>query len=335
MARCKGTLKQVPDSQLSNGYSRAHLKSMFGLASAPATGFKIAVNKHEYDHVAQKYTRGASISGVQRKLLMNLEGDTLVPVETGGRYIVKPAPDGLEHLPENEHTMMNLARAIGFDVPECTLIPFSDGELGFVVKRFDILPTGERLFIEDGASLCNVHPKNKGSDALSYEACLRMMYFAAGKKMPVLVNGFQQVLLAYLMGNNDLHLKNFSMYRLPDTRSTIMEGFTPLYDVLTVFPYPTYHGEYLTLSLLESEVSGDFSPEYNLYGYYTQHDFIRLGTNLGLSERASFEFIKRLTSNIAKQLDAYLAASFMPAVMKAIVNQEIRARIDCMNRPAV
>lgn len=219
MAICKGRLKQVKDNQLSNGYSRAHLKSMFGLTSAPKDGFKIAVNKHEYDHLAQKYTRGASISGVQRKLLMDLKGDTLVPVERGGRYIVKPAPDGLDHLPENEHAMMNLARGIGFEVPECTLVPFSDGELGFVVKRFDMLSSGERLFIEDAASLCNVHPKNKGSDALSYENCLRTLYFASGKKMPVLVNGFQQVVLAYLIGNNDLHLKNFSMYRSPGAYS--------------------------------------------------------------------------------------------------------------------
>jgi serine/threonine-protein kinase HipA len=335
MGICRGTLKLVADEQLSQGFSKAFLRQMFGLTSVPANGITIATTAHEFDHLAQHYTAGASISGVQRKLLMNLEHDTLVPVPTGGQFIVKPAPPTLKYLPENEHAMMNLARAVGFQVAHCAVLPFQDGELGYVVKRFDMLPNGQRLFIEDGASLCNVHPKNKGSDSLSYERTLIKLYEAAGKKMPVLLNGFRQVLFAYLIGNNDLHLKNFAMYRRPDVRSTTMVDFTPLYDVLSIFPYPDYHGDYLTLSLLESEVHGNFSPEYNVYGYYTQFDFIQLGINIGLNKKAATTFVQRLTDDLEKHLAHYLRASAMPPLMVAIMQKEISARISCMRRQPI
>lgn len=335
MGICQGSLKTVSDNQLSGGYSKQFLKDMFGVASVPVNGFTIGTTAHQFDVLAPKFTKGASISGVQRKLLMDLKGGELVPVAKGGRYIVKPAPPELPYLPENVHAMMCLARAAGFQVAHCAVLPFKDGELGYVVKRFDFAPDGRRLFIEDGASLCNVHPKNKGSDALSYETTLITMYEAAGKKQPVLLNGFRQVLFAYLIGNNDLHLKNFSMYRPPNSRSTTMTDFTPLYDVHSVFPYPDYHGDYLTLSLLQSEVDGDFSAEYYAYGYYTQYDFIQLATNIGLNEKAATTFIKRLTADVEKHLAHYLHASKLPSDMVQLLKREITGRLDCMRREPV
>ncbi|XOV79035.1 MAG: HipA domain-containing protein [Aestuariibacter sp.] len=332
MGICKGILKTVSDNQLSGGYSKRFLKEMFGVSVAPENGFTIGTTAHEFDHLAPKYTKGASISGVQRKLLMELDGDKLVPVARGGRYIVKPAPTNLPCLPENEHAMMCLARAVGFQVAQCAVLPFEDGELGYVVRRFDIMPDGRRMFIEDGASLCNVHPKNKGSVALSYESSLLKMYETAGKKMPVLLNGFRQVVFAYLIGNNDLHLKNFSMYRPPDSRSTTMSDYTPVYDVLSVFPYPDYNGDYLTLSLLESEVDGDFSPAYDAYGYYTQHDFIQLGKNIGLNEKAATTFVSRLAREVEKHLGHCLRGSALPQDMKDILQTKITERLECMSR---
>lgn len=332
MGVCQGTLKKISDNQLSGGYSKRFLKDMFGVSAAPDNGFTIGTTAHKFDQLAPKYTKGVSISGVQRKLLMDLDGDRLIPVAKGGRYIVKPAPPNLPYLSENEHAMMSLARLVGFQVAHCTVLPFEDGELGFVVKRFDFMPDGRRMFIEDGASICNVHPKNKGSDALSYESTLMKMYEAAGKKMPVLLNGFRQVLFAYLIGNNDLHLKNLSMYRSPDSRSTTMMDFTPVYDVLSVFPYPDYNGDYLTLNLLQSEVDGDFSSAYEAYGYYTKHDFIRLAANIGLNEKAATTFVSRLTSNVEKHLDHCLSASELPSDMVDILQTKIMGRLDYMRR---
>lgn len=80
-----------------------------------------------------------------------------MPAQGNGGYILKPMPPGIPHLPENEHALMNLARAAGLKVADCAVIPFEDGELGYITKRFDTLPDGQRLFIEDATSLCLSH----------------------------------------------------------------------------------------------------------------------------------------------------------------------------------
>lgn len=84
------------------------------------------------------------------------------------------------------------------------------------------------------------------------------------------------VLFSYIVGNNDLHLKNFSLQRKPTSRSNIMDGFIPLYDVLSVAPYPTYDAADTSLSLLTSETDAVFSSSYEIYGCYIKHYFILL-----------------------------------------------------------
>lgn len=97
------------------------------------------------------------------------------------------------------------------------------------------------------------------------------------------------VLFSYLVGNNDLHLKNFSLikYYKPSNKTHLLDGFAPVYDVLSVYPYPEYYTESLSLSLLESEVDAVYSSSYESYGYYTLHDFILLAQNFGVKEQVA------------------------------------------------
>jgi len=334
MGICLGTLQSVADSQLTEGYSRRFTKSMFGLSAMPTGGLKIAMTAADFEQYAPEYLEGQSISGVQRKLLVKLVGDQLVPAKGDGAYILKPTPPAIPYLSANEHAMMNLARAVKFKVAECAVLPFADGELGYVTKRFDLLPDGRRLFIEDGASLCKSHPVNKGDpDMWSYEAALRTLFLAAGKKLPIIKSGLEQVVFAYLIGNNDLHLKNFALYRQPDAKHTTMMDFTPLYDVLSVFPYDEYNkSDYLALSLTEQERAGQFSPEYEQYGDYSQFDFIRLGQTLGLNARAATRFVSALTDRVETHFQQVIHASLMPQEMQQTMIAGIQYRIHCMRR---
>ncbi|RUO21334.1 type II toxin-antitoxin system HipA family toxin [Aliidiomarina haloalkalitolerans] len=334
MGICLGTLKPTADSQLTEGFSRRFVKSMFGLPSLPVGGLTIAMTASEFERQAGPYLEGQSISGVQRKVMVRLEGNKLVPAQGNGDYILKPTPPTISHLPENEHAMMNLARAVGLHAPDCAVIPFEDGEFGYITKRFDKLADGQRLFVEDAASLCQAHSSNKGDhDMWSYELAIRIMYEAAGRKAPVIMKGLQQVLFAYLVGNNDLHLKNFAMYRKPNSASTTMFDFTPMYDVLSVFPYPEYNlADYLTLSLNEAERAGTFSPEYEHFGYYTKQDFVALGQTLGLNEKAATAFVTVLTDKVEKHLKPIVQASLMPEPMQRVIMEEIENRIACLRR---
>lgn len=256
---------------------------------------------------------------------MDLQGDCLVPVKGQGKYIVKPAPENLPHLPENEHAMMQLARLCKFDVADNALVPFENGELCYVTRRFDMLDDGRRLFVEDAASLYNVHSSNKGSDNLSYEDVLRALYEASGRNMAVVFNGVRQVLFAYLIGNNDLHCKNFSMYRRPDDGTVRMRDFTKIYDVLSVAPYPEYYDEDLTLCVLSSELEAIFSPTFEIVGNYSMDCFVTLATNLGMAANASQKLVTQLCKDLARFYKPLLAASSSPH--KNVIESHIKMKL--------
>lgn len=149
------------------------------------------------------------------------------------------------------------------------------------------------------------------------------------------MKGLQQVLFAYLIGNNDLHLKNFSLFRDANSTSVTMKDFAPLYDLLSVFPYPQYHGDYLAFPLTESEREGDFSAEYEVYGDYSGFDFIQLGKKLGLNEKAATTFVTALTNKVEKHLQPIIRASFMPEAMQNSIIEQAQYRIGCMRRAPV
>ncbi|NQY34347.1 MAG: HipA domain-containing protein [Alteromonadaceae bacterium] len=329
---CKGTLAPITTSK-SSEYTTKHLKTMFGLSSYPKSGIYIKGTSNTFEKYAIDFTDGNSISGVQRKLLMNHENGEFRPVNHKGMYIVKPSSNGLPHIAENEHAIMLLAKAVGLIVANCALVPFEDGELAYITKRFDIIDGNTRLFIEDGASLCEVHPKHKGDDSLSYENTLRTLFKASGNNQLILLNGFRQILFAYIVGNNDLHLKNFSMYREPNILSNVMKDFTPIYDILSVAPYKEYDNEPLTLSLLSSEIDGEFSSSHNQYGYYTLHDFILLGVNIGFTTQATKIYINKMIKAVTKQAPIILGKSFCPEDHKKLILKRIEDRLSCLQRP--
>jgi serine/threonine-protein kinase HipA len=80
-------------------------------------------------------------------------------------------------------------------------------------------------------------------DPSFHEDTLNTLFTVSGQNRGVTLNGFRQVLFAYVVGNNDLHLKNLSLFRKPNSQSHFMTNFTPVYDVLSVAPYPKYYGD--------------------------------------------------------------------------------------------
>lgn len=332
MSQRLGTISLSPKGNESP-YSSYFLKTMFGINQLPNNGLRVQGDAQTFNDLALEYTEGNSVSGAQKKLLMSLVGGVLVPVKKNGQFIVKPAPDDFPHLPENEHCIMQLARAVGFDVAQNALVPFENGELAYLTKRFDILKDAKRLFIEDAASLCLIHPVNKGSDALSYEDTLNTLFTVSGQNRGVTLNGFRQVLFAYIVGNNDLHLKNFSLFRKPNSQSHYMTNFTPVYDVLSVAPYPKYYGDDLSLSLLNSELEAVFSEAYEQYGYYTGYDFITFGQQIGLSNSATKKLIKQLCSAVEGAYEYIINASQCPDDMKRVIKSHIAEKLGRLSRP--
>lgn len=328
---CKGSLRLTVESNLQQRFSTAHLKSMYGVTKPVS----VKGTSDSFNDMAIDHTKGTSISGVQRKMFMTLEEGILVP-SNQGEYIVKPTPKDFPQLSENEHAIMKIAERLSFKVAKCSIAPFEDGELVYVTKRFDLTGNkGIKLFVEDGASICDVHPMNKGSDALSYETCIKTMVNACGGAIAHAAYAIRFVLFSYIVGNNDLHLKNFSLQRKPTSQSHMMDGFTPLYDVLSVAPYSTYDKIFLSLSLLESETDAQFSSSYEAYGYYTKHDFILLFASFGVKATIAEKIILDFVEKIRKIAPDVLILSSLSEGMQKLILDRINQRCSYIEKKII
>ena len=187
-----------------------------------------------------------SLTGVQPKLSLNLskhEGcSRLTIVGLWGDYIFKPQTEDYPQLPENEDLTMHLAEAAKISVVPHSLIRLADGRLGYITKRIDRTKAGEKIDMEDMCQL-TLHPteyKYKGS----YEQIAKAIVQFSGTPKLDIANYMQLLLFCFVTGNNDMHLKNFSLYRPANDYH-----LTPAYDLLNVAIVNPKDPEEMALSL--------------------------------------------------------------------------------------
>ncbi|MFT4551834.1 MAG: serine/threonine-protein kinase HipA [Chlamydiales bacterium] len=170
-----------------------------------------------------------SIQGVQVKMSarMNTRKQQFEPVEKHGEYTLKPqSPDKtLKELPENEDLTMHLASVGGLEVPLHGLHYCKDGSLIYFIKRFDRGPKKEKFALEDFAQLLGESRDNKYDATMERVARVidRFCSIPAIEKVKL----FRLTLFSFLVGNEDMHLKNFSLI----TRNGKVE-LSPSYDLL-------------------------------------------------------------------------------------------------------
>lgn len=328
---CRGSLKSVKTNNLIEGYSKSHLKTFYGVTEP----VQIKGTSDKFDELVMDHTKGSSISGVQRKMFMHIEDGLLMP-SNNGEFIVKPTPAAFKSLSENEHAIMKLSEAVGLKTAQCSVVPFEDGELAFITKRFDLTSQPNiKLFVEDGASICEVAPKHKDSDSLSYESTLKKMIASCAGAQAASLTALRMLILGYIVGNNDMHLKNFSLYRETNNKTVTFDGFTPVYDMLSVYPYKEYFGTELSLSLLEIEVDGEFSNSYDAYGYYTFEDFHLLAQSLGIRSAPAESLILNFVDKIEQKSHDIIPYSNLPAdIMKTLMDRII-SKCGAMRRPII
>jgi len=187
-----------------------------------------------------------SLAGVQLKFSMLRDDERLtLPIGgASGRWIVKFDSPSFPNLPENELSMLLWAREAGFDVPECHLHPVSavDGlPRGLVppdtqilaVRRYDRSADGEeRIHQEDFAQAVELPPTRK-YDVITYEVLAQL----AGRfidQTDAVDEFVRRLVLVIATGNNDAHLKNWSMI-YPDR---IQARWSPLYDQVATIAWP-------------------------------------------------------------------------------------------------
>lgn len=168
-----------------------------------------------------------SIQGIQPKLsaILNIKNGLFEIVDKDGRYILKPQHQIFPELPQNEDLTMRLAKSIGIEIPLHGLIYSKDHSLTYFIKRFDRKGQKDKVATEDFAQLAGMSRDTKYNYSMEKLVKLLDDYctFPAIEKAKL----FKLVLFNYLIGNEDMHLKNYSVI----VRNGKVE-LSPAYDLL-------------------------------------------------------------------------------------------------------
>lgn len=186
-----------------------------------------------------------SLAGVQLKFsaLKNRgkNGGLTIPVSgAGGDWIVKLPSARHPDVPENEYAAMSLASRLGIDVPEIDLVPLETieglpdgitryGASAYAIRRFDRTEAGA-VHVEDFAQIFGVYADDKYENA-SYRQILSVLAIETDEAS--VVEFVRRLTYSVLIGNGDMHLKNWSLI-YPDQRRPIL---APAYDLLSTVAY--------------------------------------------------------------------------------------------------
>jgi serine/threonine-protein kinase HipA len=168
-----------------------------------------------------------SIQGVQPKLsaILSPKDQGFVLADQGGTYILKPQSFMYAYLPENEDLTMRLAYSCGIETPLHGLIYAKDKSFTYFIKRFDRISRKKKVPIEDFAQLAGESRDTKYR--YSVEKVIMLIDKYCTFPMIEKVGFFKRILFNFIVGNEDMHLKNYSVIT--------KEGITklaPAYDFL-------------------------------------------------------------------------------------------------------
>jgi serine/threonine-protein kinase HipA len=152
-----------------------------------------------------------SIQGVQPKLStrLNIKNSVFEVVDRKGIFILKPQNLIYRELPQNEDLTMRLAEKVGLDIPLHGMVYSKDLTLTYFIKRFDRTAGGKKYALEDFAQLAGESRETKYDYSMEKIINIIDEYctFPAIDKLKL----FRMVIFNFLTGNEDMHLKNYSL----------------------------------------------------------------------------------------------------------------------------
>lgn len=310
MCKCLYCYKELEKGQ--KDFHPGCVRKFFGTKDVPLLEYK----HEELDQLAEQVIRAqTSLTGVQPKLSLNLSKhdgcSRLTIVGLWGDYIFKPQTESYVQLPENEDLTMHLAEAAKISVVPHSLIRLADGKLGYITKRIDRTENGEKIDMEDMCQL-TLHPteyKYKGS----HEQIARTILQYSNTPKLDLTNYMQLLLFCFVTGNNDMHLKNFSLYRR-------MGGYqlTPAYDLLNVAIANPKDKEELALTLAGKKTKLRLA------------DFLDAAKTMGMEEN----IVLRLLAGLHKAFPKWqqlIKDSFLSEDQKLTYEELVVTRLDRLN----
>lgn len=244
-------------------------------------GYKLSeIEELAKENIAQRVI----VTGVQPKLSLGFTAEdtsrlTIVDA-LYGRYILKPPFAQYPQMPETEALSMLLARSCGIATVPFLLIPLKDGHLAYLTRRIDRNATGEKFAMEDACQFTErlTEYKYRGS----YEQISRAILTYSQNPLYDVVRFYEQVLVSFLMGNNDMHLKNFSLISHNGSDYTL----APAYDMIAAQLLIPDDPEDLALTLNGKKRK------------LTRNDFTKAMTNAHIPKKAIANLWSRIEAGI-------------------------------------
>jgi len=281
----------------------------FGTPKPP----EIKYSLDQMDELAKKVVeRSVAVPGVQPKISMSLVKETKENSDTrltvvgalGGLYIFKPPSDKFPEMPANEHLTMRIAESFGIRVVPSSLIRLLSGELSYITKRIDRKTTGEKMHMIDMFQITEAYDK--------YKSSMEKVGNALGKySSNTLLDKtfyFDLAVFSFLSGNNDMHLKNFSM--IENNSAWVL---SPAYDLLNIAIVLPEDTEELALTLVGKKKK------------LKRENFEKLGEVLGLTPKQIKGTFNRMIKNKSGAFDL-IDKSFLSKDMKTAYKKVLEER---------
>ncbi len=290
------------------------VKAFFGSSMLPLLDISEETLKRLADESTNK---GFTVPGVQKKLSLHLtEGTsprlTLVNYPTG--YILKPQTEEYETLPEAEYLVMQMAKLVGIKTVPFALIKMNgQGELAYITKRIDRVNADGKMQMLAMEDFCQLEErltedKYKGS----YERCAKVINKYSSMAKFDLTELYLRMVFSFVIGNSDMHLKNFSMIEKAEGSGEYV--LSAAYDLLPVNAIMPEDKEEFALTMCKKKRK------------INRKDFLSFAEEIGI-EKISAE---KMLAKVIKEKENFLAMcdeSYLSETMKTKLKGLILIRI--------
>lgn len=311
--------KPLRENDSACGWHKSCIKRFFGTTSIP----EIEMDANTLELLAIDSTnKGFTVPGVQKKLSLHLFSQggkprlTLVNYPAG--FILKPQVNDFTALPEAEQLIMCMADVAGIATVPHALVMGDDKESpAYITKRVDRVfnKTGVKMLaMEDFCQLDLrlTQDKYKGS----YERCAKVIEKYSSRKGLDMTELFLRLVFSYIVGNSDMHLKNFSLIETEEGSGAFV--LSPAYDLLPVNVVMPEDKEQLALAMNGKKTN------------LRQNDFLTFADECGIPRSSAEKMIKRLVLLKPKFAET-CNESLMPESMKERLNTLMDERIAVFN----
>lgn len=279
------------------GYHPKCSKKFYGKPTPPLLDFTEDQIVQLAEHIIKSQK---TVTGVQPKLSLGLSNEMDAPeclkiVGLWGEYILKPQTELYPNLPEIEDVTMHLAELSKIKTVSHSLIKLKSGQLAYITKRID-RNNGNKKHMEDMCQLTErlTEHKYKGS----YEQVSKAIKkYTANPGLDV-TNFYELVLFCFLTGNNDMHLKNFSLLK-----SNLNYDLCPAYDLVASELVVEEDDEDLALNLNGKKKK------------INRQDFETAMAGADIDQKVIENIFKKYKKLIPKW-DQFINESFLPEKMK-------------------